>query len=93
MVSSAAAGASNGFGITGIFPGAQIVNYGVTADLRYSVNGMPTRPTRLNWCTCTRADGRCRRMLEHMASPAVPESIPQRLTAIRDQLQLLSDYL
>jgi hypothetical protein len=32
-------------------------------------------------------------MLDDMASPAVPESIPQRLTAIRDQLQLLSDYL
>jgi len=28
-----------------------------------------------------------------MASPAVPESIPQRLTAIREQLKLLSDYL
>jgi hypothetical protein len=32
-------------------------------------------------------------MLGGMASPAVPESIPQRLTAIRDQLKLLSDYL
>jgi hypothetical protein len=32
-------------------------------------------------------------MLDAMASPVVPESIPQRLTAIRDQLQLLSDYL
>ena len=42
MVSSAAAGAYNGFGVTGIFPGAQIVNYGVTADLRCSdsVNGI-----------------------------------------------------
>jgi Subtilase family len=36
MVSSAAAGAYNGFGVTGIFPGAQIVNYGVTDDLRCS---------------------------------------------------------
>ncbi|MEA2178470.1 MAG: peptide chain release factor 2, partial [Solirubrobacteraceae bacterium] len=28
-----------------------------------------------------------------MASPAVPESIPQRLTAIREQLRMLADYL
>ena len=42
MVSSAAAGAYNGFGVTGVFPGAQIVNYGVTPDLRCSdsVNGI-----------------------------------------------------
>ena len=42
MVSSAAAGAYNGFGVTGIFPGAQIVNYGVTEELRCSdsVNGI-----------------------------------------------------
>jgi subtilisin family serine protease len=42
MVSSAAAGAYNGVGVTGIFPGAQIVNYGVTPDLRCSdsVNGI-----------------------------------------------------
>ena len=33
------------------------------------------------------------RILTVMASPAVPESIPQRLAAIRDQLKLLSDYL
>jgi hypothetical protein len=32
-------------------------------------------------------------MLGGMATPAVPESIPQRLAAIRDQLKLLSDYL
>jgi hypothetical protein len=32
-------------------------------------------------------------MLGAMASPAVPESIPQRLAAIRDQLKLLSDDL
>jgi subtilisin family serine protease len=36
MVSSVAAGAYNGFGVTGIFPGAQIVNYGVTPDLHCS---------------------------------------------------------
>jgi hypothetical protein len=36
MVSSAAAGAFNGAGVTGIYPGAQIVNYGVTPDLRCS---------------------------------------------------------
>jgi subtilase family protein len=42
MVSSAAAGAFNGSGVTGIYPGAQIVNYGVTPDLRCSdsVNGI-----------------------------------------------------
>ncbi len=42
MVSSAAAGAYNGFGVTGVLPGAQIVNYGVTEDLRCSdsVNGI-----------------------------------------------------
>jgi hypothetical protein len=42
MVSSAAAGAFNGFGVTGVFPGAHIVNYGVTQDLRCSdsVNGI-----------------------------------------------------
>ena len=42
MVSSAAAGAFNGVGVTGIYPGAQIVNYGVTEDLRCSdsVNGI-----------------------------------------------------
>jgi len=32
-------------------------------------------------------------MLGGMARTAVPESIPQRLAAIRDQLKLLSDYL
>ena len=32
-------------------------------------------------------------MLGGMASAAAPESIPQRLTAIRDQLRLLADYL
>jgi hypothetical protein len=42
MVSSVAAGAFNGSGVTGIYPGAQIVNYGVTPDLRCSdsVNGI-----------------------------------------------------
>ncbi len=42
MVSSVAAGAYNGTGVTGILPGAQIVNYGVTEDLRCSdsVNGI-----------------------------------------------------
>jgi hypothetical protein len=42
MVSSAAAGAFNGSGVTGIYPGAQIVNYGVPPDLRCSdsVNGI-----------------------------------------------------
>jgi len=42
MVSSAAAGAYTGVGVTGVFPGAQIVNYGVTPDLRCSdsVNGI-----------------------------------------------------
>jgi hypothetical protein len=32
-------------------------------------------------------------MLTGMATPAVPDGIPQRLAAIRDQLKLLSDYL
>ncbi len=36
MVASAAAATANGFGVTGVFPGAQIVNYGVTDDLRCS---------------------------------------------------------
>jgi len=42
MVASAAAGAFNGFGVTGVYPGAQIVNYAVTPDLRCSdsVNGI-----------------------------------------------------
>ena len=42
MVSSAAAAAFNASGVTGIYPGAQIVNYGVTEDLRCSdsVNGI-----------------------------------------------------
>ena len=42
MVSSAAGGAFNAFGVTGVYPGAQIVNYGVTEDLRCSdsVNGI-----------------------------------------------------
>ena len=36
MVSSAAAGAFNGFGVTGVYPGAQIVNYPVTEQPRCS---------------------------------------------------------
>jgi hypothetical protein len=42
MVSSAAAGALDGAGVTGIYPGAEIVNYGVTQELRCSdsVNGI-----------------------------------------------------
>jgi len=28
-----------------------------------------------------------------MANPAATESIPQRLAAVREQLQLLADYL
>ena len=36
MVSSAAAGALNGFGVTGVYPGAQIVNYPVTETPRCS---------------------------------------------------------
>jgi hypothetical protein len=42
MVSSAATAAFNGYGVTGVYPGAQVVNYGVTPDLRCSdsVNGI-----------------------------------------------------